>query len=273
MTAPLLIPWFELERWTVHIPLLDWQIAFEPFAVSVLLASFVALIVAVLFAKKNQRSIDLTLNLALYLVAFGYPISYLLNGLLYEHDELFYLMRHPAQVFEVQLGWSMYGGVLGALVGAWVWKLRRKASVLAVGDCFAFATPFSWTIARIGCFVTHDHPGTVSEFPLAVADFRAGTPPFQPRHDLGLYDAMVFASIAILFAVLGRKPRKAGFYLALLPVLYAPCRFMLDFLRAPTAEGGDPRYAGLTPAQYGSIILLVAGIVLIRRLASKPARD
>jgi phosphatidylglycerol:prolipoprotein diacylglycerol transferase len=271
MTSPLLIPWFELERWTVHAPLLDRQIAVEPFAVSVLLASFVALVVALLFAKKHRRSIDLTLNLALYLVAFGYPISYLLNGLLYERDEFVYLMRHPAQVFEVQLGWSMYGGVLGALVGAWLWKWRRKASVLDVGDCFAFATPFAWTIARVGCFVTHDHPGTVSQFPLAVADFRAGAPPFQPRHDLGLYDAMVFASIATLFVVLGRKPRKAGFYLGVLPMLYAPCRFLLDFLRAPAPEGGDPRYAGLTPAQYGSILVFIAGIVLMRRVAKSSA--
>jgi hypothetical protein len=92
MTAPLLIPWFQLERWTLHVPLLDRQIVLEPFAVSVLIASLVALVVALLFARKHQRSVDLTLNLALYLVAFGYPISYLFNGLFYETDEFFYLV-------------------------------------------------------------------------------------------------------------------------------------------------------------------------------------
>jgi phosphatidylglycerol:prolipoprotein diacylglycerol transferase len=207
------------------------------------------------------------------LVAFGYPISYFFNGLFYETEEFAYFLRHPTQLFQVELGWSMYGGILGGVVGAWVWKQRHKASLLKVGDGFAFATPFSWMVARIGCFVTHDHPGTASDFVLAVDEFRIGVPPFEPRHDLGLYDAIVFGVISILFLVLGRKPRKPGLYVAILPTLYAPCRFLLDFLRAPPSEGGDPRYMGLTPAQYGSIILLVAGIVLIRRVASKPAPD
>lgn len=56
--------------------------------------------------------------------------------------------------------------------------------------------------------------------------------------------------------------------MALLPLLYAPPRFMFDFLRAPVSDGGDPRYGGLTPAQYGSIVLVIVGVVLFRRLSA-----
>ena len=44
-----------------------------------------------------------------------------------------------------------------------------------------------------------------------------------------------------------RKSRPDGFYVALLPIVYTPCRFYFDFLRAPVDDGGDIRYAGLTP--------------------------
>ncbi|WP_437593604.1 hypothetical protein [Sorangium sp. So ce1000] len=52
-------------------------------------------------------------------------------------------------------------------------------------------------------------------------------------------------------------------------VLYAPVRFLLDFLRIV-----DVRYAGLTPGQYGAIALFIAGLVLlIRSTRVQPAPE
>lgn len=271
MATQLLIPWFVAEPWVVQLPFRDRALVLHPFAVSVIAALFVGYVAAILFARKHNRPVDLTLKLALYLVAFSFPISYLLNGLFYQPDEFFDVIARPSEIAGAGLGWSMYGGIIGAIVGALVWKWRHKASILEIGDTFAFAGPFGWTIARLGCFVTHDHPGRVSDFFLAVADYRVGSPPYQPRHDLGLYGAIVLTLVAIAFAVLNRKPRKPGFYVGLLPILHAPARFILDFLRAPAAEGGDLRYAGLTPAQYGAVILFVAGMWVMRRVAQSDA--
>ncbi|MDH3625470.1 MAG: prolipoprotein diacylglyceryl transferase [Myxococcales bacterium] len=271
MATQLLIPWFVAEPWVVHLPFRERELVVQPFAVSVIAALFVGYVVAILFARKHDRPVDLTLNLALYLVGFAFPISYLLNGLFYQPDKFFHVLTRPSEIAGAGLGWSMYGGIIGTIIGALVWKWRRKASILAVGDSFAFAGPFGWTIARLGCFVTHDHPGRVSDFFLAVADYQTGAPPYEPRHDLGLYGAIVLTGVAITFFVLNQKPRKPGFYVGLLPMLHAPCRFMLDFLRAPAAEGGDLRYAGLTPAQYVAVILFVAGVLVMRRVARSDA--
>jgi phosphatidylglycerol:prolipoprotein diacylglycerol transferase len=262
MSAELFIPWFRVSPWVLDVP----------FFAGVVAALAVGYAVALLFAKKHGRPLDLTMSLALYLVVFSFPISYLLNGLLYDPERFFAVISRPSEIPSARLGWSMYGGIAGILVGAWVWKWRHKASILEVGDAFAFVGPFGWAIARVGCFVTHDHPGNKTDFFLAVADFQTGLPPYEPRHDLGLYDVLVMATIALTFLVLSRKPRKPGFYAGLLPVLYAPCRFLLDFLRAPVSEGGDIRYAGLTPAQYGSVLLLVAGVLVLRRVAKSNAR-
>ncbi|MDH3846100.1 MAG: prolipoprotein diacylglyceryl transferase [Myxococcales bacterium] len=271
MVAQLFIPWFRAKPWVLDVPFRDRDLVLQPFAVSVIAALVVGYAVALFFARRQDRPLDLTMSLALYLVLFSFPISYVLNGLLYQPGKFFEVLLRPSEIADAELGWSMYGGIIGTIAGAWVWKWRHKASILEVGDAFAFAGPFGWSIARVGCFVTHDHPGRVSDFWLAVADYQVGSPPYEARHDLGLYDVLILVAIAVTFVALSRRPRKPGFYVGLLPVLYAPCRFLLDFLRAPLSEGGDIRYVGLTPAQYGSVLLLVAGVVVLRHVAKTDA--
>ncbi len=265
MQATLLIPWFQAQPKTVELPLIG-EFTFQPFGVLVWVGLAVGTFVGLWFAKKHDRSPAMALDLALYLVAFSFPISYLLNGIFYQTDAFLQVVRNPSQFLTVPLGWSSFGGIVGSITGGLVWKWRRKESLLKVGDAAAFAGPFGWAFARLGCFITHDHPGSVSDFFLAVSDFQTGAPPYQPRHDLGFYDLILFIVIAIIFLVLQRKERPYGFYVALLPILYTPFRFTFDFLRAPPAEGGDVRHLGLTFGQYAAIALFITGIVIMRRI-------
>lgn len=73
--------------------------------------------------------------------------------------------------------------------------------------------------------------------------------------------------------VLARRPRPPGTSVAVVALLYAPARFLLDFLRQTDLPGADVRHRGLTVAQYGSIVLAGIGIGLamrIRRRAGSP---
>ncbi|MGB8222224.1 MAG: prolipoprotein diacylglyceryl transferase family protein, partial [Polyangiales bacterium] len=89
-------------------------------------------------------------------------------------------------------------------------------------------------------------------------------------HDLGLYEMLYAAAIIVLFVWLERRSRRpVGFYCVLLPLVYAPIRFLLDFLRAPPLEGGDVRIAGLTPAQWSSIAMIGVGLA-VWQFAVKP---
>ena len=78
------------------------------------------------------------------------------------------------------------------------------------------------------------------------------------RHNLGLEEALYTVLIAGAFVFLGRRHRFTGFFVGTLAVLYAPFRFGLDFMRHI-----DVRYFGMTPGQYGSIAVLLAGIVVL----------
>jgi phosphatidylglycerol:prolipoprotein diacylglycerol transferase len=87
-----------------------------------------------------------------------------------------------------------------------------------------------------------------------------------PRHDLGLYEALWTMVIAAAFWALRKKDVQPGFFTALFVVLYAPARFVLDFLRNTDLPGADRRLAGLTPAQWGMVLMGLGGLAVLARL-------
>ncbi|MCA9581863.1 MAG: prolipoprotein diacylglyceryl transferase [Myxococcales bacterium] len=266
----LYIPWFRIESW--QLPLVD--VAVEPFGILVAIGVLFGEWVAEQFGKRNGIEPRVVADMVAHVVIGAAFFCYFLNGLFYETDAFMEILRDPRKLFTTYLGLSSYGGFVGAVVGLVVWKWRRRKSAIVIGDAAAFAFPFGWLFGRTGCFLVHDHPGKVTDFFLAVADYQVGFPPYQPRHDLGLYEVFWCIGIIATFLYLARERRTSGFYIALLPISYAPVRFFLDFLRAGPADGGDVRYLGFTPGQYGSLLILIAGLALwakIRR--GGPTRD
>ena len=150
MHATLFIPWFRPRAWAFDLPFVG-EVTLQPFAVLVWLGLLVGLLTAMWFAKTHKRSVPQTLNLALYLVLFAFPISYVLNAAFYLPETFQHVVRNPSQFFEAQLGWSMFGGIIGSIVGAWVWKWRTGDSILRVGDAHAFAGLFDCPSATSGC--------------------------------------------------------------------------------------------------------------------------
>lgn len=264
MHATLFIPWFRLESWDIplpfSLPIIGDTLSIQPFGVLVATGVLLGAWVAGRFARRNELDPIATGDLVTYAVVTGFIFGYFLNGFFYERETFLEVLRHPSLFFSTWLGLSSYGGFFGGILGCFLWRYRKKMPLLPYANAVCFALPFGWLFGRMGCFVVHDHPGKVTDFPLAVADYHFGAPPYQPRHDLGLYEVIFTLLIIALFVWLERRRRRpVGFYCVLLPLLYAPVRFFLDFLRAPPLEGGDVRYAGLTPAQWSSLLMVAVG--------------
>ncbi|MGB3051331.1 MAG: prolipoprotein diacylglyceryl transferase family protein [Polyangiales bacterium] len=274
MHALLFIPWFRLESWDIplpfSVPLLGDTLSIQPFGVLVATGVLLGAWVAGRFAQRNELDPVATGDLVTYAVVTGFIFGYFLNGLFYERETFMEILRDPSLLFSTWLGLSSYGGFFGGILGCFIWKYRKKMDLLPYANAVCFGLPVGWLFGRMGCFVVHDHAGKVTEFALAVSEYRFGAPPYQPRHDLGLYEVFFSLSIIGLFIWLEyRKRRPVGFYCVLLPLLYAPVRFFLDFLRAAPLEGGDARYAGLTPAQWSSIAMVCVGLA-VWQFAVKP---
>ncbi|MCA9530060.1 MAG: prolipoprotein diacylglyceryl transferase [Myxococcales bacterium] len=274
MSIFALLPWFRLT--TVDLPLpvplpgVGAHLPVPVFGALMWFGLLVGLRTGIWFAKRTGVDAGKAFELGVVTIGAGLLGAGLFSGLFYYPERVWEVLQHPSHVFTTFFGLSSYGGLLGGLLGALWWRRARRAPLLPIGEAAAFCIPFGWFWGRVGCTVVHDHPGRVTDFPLAFADFHVGLPPYQPRHDLGFYGALVWLAIAVVFAWLARTRRPWGFYVGLLPLLYAPARFALDFLRTGPLDYGDARYVGLTPAQWISLVLAVGGWVIFRRALERP---
>jgi len=186
----------------------------------------------------------------------------LVGGFIGAHlvDRFFYFpkqtLENPVTILYFWSGISSTGGFVGATCGSLLFASRghMKGNTWRYLDAFVYAFPFAWILGRTGCFLAFDHPGLTTDFFLSQV-YADG----QVRHNLGLNEAIFSVFWAAGFYVLGRKPRFPGFFVAMMPIIYLPFRFFLDFLRKE-----DARYLGLTPAQFICIGLFALGLYIYK---------
>ena len=261
-----LIPWFKLEPLSVPVPFVG-TIALQPFGLMAAIAILVGSRCAEWRAHQLGISSELMASFLSWTTALGLVSAYVLNIVMYSPELLARIAADPSLLVRHWYGLSSFGGFIGGTCTAIVFAYRRGGFLRALGDAWCYAFPFAWVFARLGCFAVHDHPGVASDFFLAVDDYNdLGV----ARHDLGLYEVLWSLAVSALFWWRSRRPAPAGLYLALIPLLYGPVRFALDFLRADAIEGGDLRYYDLTPAQYLSLALTLVGCVLCLRSRTRP---
>lgn len=279
MTTFLFIPWFKAEAFHIPLPFsvphFGDSLPIQPFGLLVATGVLLGFRIGEEFAKRNRFSPVVFNDFGLHAVIVGFIGGYVLNTVFYDPQAIIDFFTNPGRMQAHWTGLSSYGGFFGAAFGIWLWHKRRKLPILRIADAGAFCLPFGWLFGRTGCFVVHDHPGKVTDFFLAVADYHVGEPPYLPRHDLGFYEVLWSLAVCALFTFLffRQNIRASGFYLALEIMLYAPVRFALDFLRAEASEGGDVRYGGLTPGQYSSIVFFFIGAAVLRRVLSQGIQE
>ena len=249
-----MIPWIEYQSINV------WFLKFNVWGIFVSLGFIAGMVVAYFELKKKKLEAARIFDLAFWII-----LSALIGGrLLYIAEHLDIYFAAPLGILKLwQGGMSVYGGFIGALLASVLYLKKYKLDFWRYADAVIFGLPLGLFIGRLGCFFIHDHPGVKTNFFLGV------NYPDGVRHDLGLYDSLCGLVLFLIFLILRRKKWFPGFYVAVFAVWYGAVRFSLDFLRAEDLVGADPRYFGLTLAQYFSIILFAGGIYLFCRLKGK----
>lgn len=248
------------------IPYVEWRtIPLGPLTLQVWgLFAAVGVVAAVLWATREakRKGMDAAKieSLAFWTILAAFAGARVFHVLFYEPG---YYVAHPSEILSVwKGGFSSFGGFFGAAAFA-AWRIRKLGlGFLKVADVAMPATVLGLGCGRIGCFLIHDHPGTLAH---GAWEWAAVRYPEGPRYDLGLLLAVFDFLLFGLFLIMARKPRRDGWTLALFLLAYAPVRFALDFLRT-----ADIRYAGLTPGQYGSVLLFCAGLFVMLRRVRRP---
>lgn len=244
------------------IPYFEWHVvALGPLTLRVW-GFFAALgvVSASWFALRQAKRIGFDMerfeSMILWVIVWTFLGARLFHAVAYEPA---YFLAQPLEILKVwKGGLSSFGGFLGAAV-SFFWHMRAKPfPLMQTADVLVKAAPLGLGCGRIGCFLIHDHPGTLAH---GAGKWLAVAYPDGARYDLGLLLGALDFGIFGVFVALSRKSRADGFYFALFMLIYAPARFLLDFLRVI-----DVRYFGLTPGQYCSTALFVVGCYLAVRV-------
>ena len=253
-------------------------ISIHAFGVIVALSVFLGLEVA----RRRFRGLGLTPaigeGLAWWALVGGFLGAHLFSVLFYFPEKV---LRNPLVLFKLWEDVSSFGGLLGGLLALGFYLRRRVPSIPAVTrrqliDAVAYAFAVALLVGRLACTLAHDHPGTITRFPLAIslatapaqayitqvytdAGRAAELPPPDELahlafHDLGWYEFLYLGVIVVpVILLLGRRPpdqQRTGTMAVTFLAHYMPVRFAFDFFRV-----SDVRYVALTPAQW--VILLV----------------
>jgi phosphatidylglycerol---prolipoprotein diacylglyceryl transferase len=160
-------------------------------------------------------------------------------------------------------GISQWGGLFGAMVGAYVWARRSHFSYWKLIDASGAAAMIGLAIGRIGDVINGEHHGTPTNLPWGVEYVNPATlgEPGQVVHPEVAYEMVL--TLALLAAILPFHQRlKARFpdgvvgliYLG----LYGAGRFFLSFMRTDPAV-----FLGMRQAQLASLVMVAIAVVAI----------
>jgi phosphatidylglycerol:prolipoprotein diacylglycerol transferase len=178
-------------------------------------------------------------------------------------------------------GFVWYGGFLGGVAGVLLAGWLKKVPPRFTMDLCAAPLALGYAVGRIGCFLVNDDYGLSSSLPWAMK-FPKGLPPstvsalthmgesFPPGTDpnlvVAVHPTQIYETVAMLlvFAWLWHRRRHGhttGWLFAAYLIFAGIERFLVEFVRAK-----DDRFLGaFTIAQVTSLILVLAGIYLLRR--------
>ncbi len=244
-----MFPYIESHTWSLG------PLTFQTWGTLVATGFIVGTWIAAQRAKKNGLNPKLVWDMAFWIFLAAMIGSRVFHVVFY--DPMYYL-AHPLDALDPRRpGFAIEGGFFASAGVFWYFIQKHKLNFYAYADTLMWGLPWGCGIGRIGCFLIHDHPGTLSNFVLAVK-----YPDGKIRHDLGLYLSLVGFSIGLIFLAIDRlvpkEKRSPLLFLGAFMILDSISRLGLDFLRTV-----DVRYFGLTPTQWFAFPLIGIGIWLL----------
>jgi phosphatidylglycerol---prolipoprotein diacylglyceryl transferase len=234
------------------------------YGVLVAIAFLVALYVATRLGKQAGLNTEHVSNLGIYCALMG-----LLGAKIFMilFDWRHYL-NDPGDIFSLstlQAAGVFHGGLIAAVVFAYLYTRHFKMPWLTTADVFAPGIAIGHAIGRIGCLMAGCCYGQVCDRPWAItytnpeASKMSNTPLFQPLHPTQLYES---AAELLVFAFLWmriKKPHRSGDIIGLYLVISSVFRFVIEFYRFHEQD----LWFGLSLTQWISIALLLLGAAML----------
>lgn len=231
--------------------------------------------IAMAIARQNAESYGLDKSDVIFAAAYG------VIGLLIGAKLLYFFTKLPNILLHIDMYWKwfkkipldaldyafgglvFYGGLLGAVAGAWIYCRKYKVPFLKMADYYAPFIPLVHGFGRIGCFLAgccygEEYHGFGSvQFP-----YNEAVPELSqvPRVPVQLLEAgFNFLMFFILFYFMKKKILRLGQLIGIYFLYYTIIRFLLEMLRGDVIRG---KMGVFSTSQLISLILFPIAVVL-----------
>ena len=219
-----------------------------------------AILVLVLWTLREvKKGANLSYDTVFSVALVGIPSGVILSRLLHVIDRWDYFSQNPAQILGAS-GLTIYGAVLGAALGIWIYSKFSNFKFGYLADVIAPGIILAQIIGRVGCTLNGCCYGIETSLPWAVLYTHPGSvaPLGVAVHPTQIYEiAYNLLVFAVLLKLKGRFQPDGSLFLIYLS-LYSLWRVGIDFIRE-----GTPFLFGLHQAQVIGIIVLAIAVFLL----------
>lgn len=211
-----------------------------------------------------KKGANVSYDTVLTAAVIGIPSGIVVSRLLHVIDRWGYYIQNPGQIISAE-GLTIYGAVLGAALGIWVYSKFSNFRFSYLADLLAPGIILAQAIGRVGCTINGcchgikapswlpwgiiypSHPYNYYVSPFSLKDV--------PLHPTQIYE-IIFNLIVfgVLFKLKGRFKPDGSLFLIYLGI-YSSWRIGISFLRE-----GTPFLLGLHQAQVIGLIVLAIAI-------------
>jgi phosphatidylglycerol:prolipoprotein diacylglycerol transferase len=209
-----------------------------------------------------RRDPNVTYDNVINAALIGIPSGVIFARLLHVIDYWEHFMENPGSIIGGE-GLTIYGAVLGAAIGVFIYSRISKKSFGRMADLLAPGIILSQAVGRIGCTLNGCCHGVATDLPWAfvythpLSDAAIGIAVHPvPLYEI-IFNVLVFAGLLMLR---GRLKPEGSLFMVYLAV-YGAWRLGIDFIR----EGRDLLF-GLHEAQLiGIVVIIICAVLFIVR--------
>ena len=203
--------------------------------------------------------------MVIYACAFGFGLvgaSGLYMAVTYPPKVLLEMMLSGELFSGNHLGLVFYGGLLGAVPGAWLGARIAHACLSDYIPAMVPCIPLGHAFGRVGCLLAGCCYGVPTQLPIGIvypegpSSVPAGTPLFPVQ----LLESLMLIVIFGILVFYTHRPRLARRVVGLYFLLYSATRFCLENLRYDEIRG---HLGPWSTSQWISVLIFLAGTILL----------
>lgn len=220
----------------------------------------IGVIAAVMVGEKRAPKLKLDGDHIFNIAVWGVLGGVIGSKVLYWIVELPSIIENPAMLLDIGHGFVVYGGILGGILGGWLYCHVKKLNFLAYFDLVMPSVALAQGFGRIGCLLAGCCYGreTDSAFHIIFHESQIAPNgvPLIPTQAISSAANFLHFAVLLWIAKKGKGDGQvAGFYL----IFYSIGRSLIELLR------DDPRgtVGGLSTSQFISLFILITGVAMV----------